>query len=222
MSNIRAIFRCSHSSATGEGARSFNFAVGPSKKVYKWGMKWKSLESTEIFSSGIFKLSSEKCELPDGRVMEKYFVMDFPDWVNILPITPDGQVILVKQYRHASGEVHLEVPGGSMDPRLKESPEEGARREMLEETGYDSSRIISVGAHYPNPALQTNRMHTFLALDCELTQDQQLDPFEELELYFCSLEALQEHLKKGDITHSIMIASIALCLNYLKENPLAF
>lgn len=181
-------------------------------------MKWKTLESKEIFSSGLFNLRSDKCELPDGRIMPRYFVMDFPDWVNILPITTDKQVILVKQYRHASGHVHLEVPGGSMDPRLNENPLDGARREMLEETGYDSKRIEKVCSHFPNPALQTNRMHTYIAYDCEKVQEQNLDPYEDLSLYFCSIEKLEEHLLNGDINHSIMMASVALALNQLKKS----
>ncbi len=181
-------------------------------------MKWKVLGSTDLFKSGIFQLRSEKLELPDGRVMPRYFVMTFPDWVNVLPLTKDGQVILVKQYRHASGEVHLEIPGGSLDPDRNESTEEGARREMLEETGFDCKRLVKVASHYPNPALQTNQMHTYVAFDCEKVQEQNLDEFEELELYFCTLEKLQEHLYNGDIDHSIMMASIARALAYLKKN----
>lgn len=181
-------------------------------------MKWKTLSSKELYSAGLFQLRADECELPDGRVMPQYFVMSFPDWVNILPVTKEGELILVKQYRHASQKIHLEVPGGSMDPRLQESPEMGARREMLEETGYDSKEIIHLGSHYPNPALQTNQMHTYIALNCEKTKAQALDPYEDLELYFCSIEKLREHLAKGDINHSVMIASVAMCLNYFDRN----
>lgn len=180
-------------------------------------MKWKVLETTQLFSSGFFNLKTEKCELPDGRVMPKYFVVDFPDWVNILPITKEGQVILVKQYRQASRKVHLEIPGGSLEPRQNEEILEGARREMLEETGYDSKNIVRIHSHFPNPALQSNRMHTFVALDCEKVQEQNLDAFEDLELYFCSLERLEQHLKEGDIDHSIMVASVYCCLNFIKQ-----
>jgi 8-oxo-dGTP pyrophosphatase MutT (NUDIX family) len=183
-------------------------------------MTWKVLSTNKLFSSGLFTLKSEKCELPDGRVMPRYYVMDFPDWVNILPITKNGEVILVKQYRHASKREHLEVPGGSMDPSLQESFLEGARREMLEETGYDSKNIVSIGSHFPNPALQSNRMHTFIAFDCEKVQEQNLDEFEDLSLYFCSLEKLKDHLINGDVDHSIMIASISKALQYLADQKM--
>ncbi len=179
-------------------------------------MTWKVLSTKKLFSSGLFTLKSEKCELPDGRVMPRYYVMDFPDWVNILPITKDGEAILVKQYRHASKKEHLEVPGGSMDPSLQESFLEGARREMLEETGFNSKNIVSIGSHFPNPALQSNRMHTFIAFDSEKVQEQNLDEFEDLSLYFCSLDKLKEHLLNGDVDHSIMIASISKALHYLE------
>ena len=171
-------------------------------------MKWKTLESEDLFTSGIFRLRSDKCELPDGRVMPRYFVMDFPDWVNVLPITEDGEVILLKQYRHASGEIHIEVPGGSMDPRLNETSLEGAKRELLEETGYDSEDVELVLSHYPNPALQTNQMHTYIARNCKKIKDPQLDEFEDLELYFCTMERLKQHLREGDINHTIMVTSL--------------
>ena len=181
-------------------------------------MSWKILQTKEIFSSGLFRLRSDKCQLKDGRIMPRYYVMDFPDWVNILPVTDAGQVVLVKQYRHASGREHLEVPGGSLDPRLKESVVEGARREMLEETGYDSKSIVHVGSHYPNPALQSNQMHTYIAYNCFKAQEQNLDEFEELELYFCSIERLKQHLFDGDIDHSIMVASISMALSHLENS----
>lgn len=180
-------------------------------------MSWKVLESKSLFSSGLFQLKSDRCELPDGRIMPNYYVMNFPDWVNILPVTSKGQMILVKQYRHASGRDHLEVPGGSMDPSLNETAQEGALREMLEETGFHSTQVEKIGSHFPNPAIQSNQMHTFVAWDSIETQAQALDEFEDLELYFCSFEKLKEHLIKGDIDHSIMIASISMALPFIAK-----
>ena len=150
-------------------------------------MKWKTLESKELFASGLFSMRSETCELPDGRVMPQYYIMDFPDWVNVFPITTDGKILLIKQYRHPSQKVHIELPGGSSEPDKDKDMEVAALRELTEETGYAPKSMIPVGFHYPNPALQTNRMHTFLALDCEKVGEPNLDPYEDLELYPLSL-----------------------------------
>ncbi len=180
-------------------------------------MKWKTLESESLFSSGLFSMRADRCELPDGRIMPRYYVMDFPDWVNILPITKEGEAVMVKQYRHASQNEHLELPGGSMEPGAENSSLEAARREMLEETGFDSKNIVYIGSHYPNPALQSNRMHTYIAFDCEKVQEQNLDEFEELDVYKCTLQQLKKHLYNGDIDHSIMIASVSMALKYLEK-----
>ena len=127
-------------------------------------MKWKVLKSKEILKLGFFRMRDDECELPDGRVMPHYYVIEFADWVNVLPITTDGQVIAVEQFRHGSDLVHLEIPGGSLDPRTGETPETAGSRELLEETGYAPAKMIYCGYHYPNPALQNNKLHTFLAL----------------------------------------------------------
>lgn len=178
---------------------------------------WKVLETTPLFESGLFSLVSERCLLPDGRELPKYFVMEFTDWVNILPVTPQGQVVLVEQYRHASQRNHLEIPGGAIDTRDSSGPLEAARREMLEETGYDSGEIVHVASHYPNPALQRNQMHTYVAFDSELVQAQDLDEFEALEVRLCSIDQLEKHLYEGDIDHSIMMASLLRIMPHLKK-----
>lgn len=180
-------------------------------------MKWKVLKSKELFSTGLFKLRTDECELPDGRIMPRYFVMDFPDWVNVFPVTQSGEVLLLKQYRHASERMHIEIPGGSTDPHRGETVEQAALRELLEETGYDSKNLVKVGTHYPNPAMQSNRMHSYVALDCEKVSEPDLDPYEDLELYPCSIEQVEKHLTNGDIDHTIMVASIHQALNYLKK-----
>ena len=181
-------------------------------------MHWKVLESKALFKAGYLHIREDKCELPDGRIMPRYYVIEFPDWVNVFPVTREGEVLLLKQYRQASGKVHIEVPGGSSDPHRHESMQEAALRELLEETGYEAGEIVKVGAHYPNPALQGNQMHSYVALDCKKVAEPNLDPYEDLELYPCSLQQVEEHLLAGDIDHSIMVTSITMALNYLKNN----
>ena len=179
--------------------------------------RWKILDSVELLKQGFFRLRKDRCELPDGRVMPAYYVFEFTDWVNVIPISKTGQVLAITQYRHGSEQVHLEIPGGSMDLRTTESPEDAAARELVEETGYTSKRWISCGYHYPNPALQNNRMHTFVALDCELTAALSLDPFEDLTLTPFPVGELATRLENGEFSHSIIAASIARALPVLRR-----
>ncbi len=178
--------------------------------------KWKVLKSTELFDSGLFRLRSDQCELPDKRIMPKYFVLDFPDWVNVVAVTKDKQMVLVEQYRHAAGEVFLEVPGGSLDSRT-EDPRLAGARELLEETGYKAGEIIDCGSHYPNPALQSNRMHSYLALDCEKVAEPDLDPFEDLKVRLMPVAEAFRRWESGEFTHSIISASFGRTLKHLRE-----
>ena len=181
-------------------------------------MKWKTLESESIFKTGIVTLDKQKCEMPDGRIMPSYYILRFPDWVNIIPITKDKQIVLIRQYRHATGEIHWEVPGGAVNHG--EAAEIGASRELLEETGYASGRLIKVAENFPNPALQDNRIHTYIALDCELQGLQKLDPFEEIEVHVISMDELKRSIVEGRFNHNIVVASLYQSLAYLERHSL--
>lgn len=180
---------------------------------------WKVLKSTELMKARVFKLREDKCQLPDGRVMPSYYVMEFPDWVNVIPITADKKMVMIEQYRHAGGEVFLEIPGGSTHGE-GEDPLEAAKRELLEETGYESSEWIYVGSHNPNPALQNNRMQTYLALNCRKVAEPSLDPFEDLTVKLMPVSEALERWRNGEIQHSIIAASIAISLKFMKEKNL--
>lgn len=177
--------------------------------------RWKVLKSKELFNSGFFRLRTDECELPDKRVMPNYYVIDFADWVNVIAVTPDGQMILVEQYRHAAGEVFLEVPGGSADSR-SEDPKVAGARELLEETGYQPAEMIDCGPHFPNPALQSNRMHTFLALGCVKVAEPDLDPYEDLQVRMMSVTDAYRKWENGEFTHSIISASFGRALKQLR------
>lgn len=176
---------------------------------------WKVLKSIELLKARFFRLRSDQCQLPDGRVMPSYYVMEFPEWVNVVPVTDDGQMILVEQYRHAGEETFLEIPGGSTHDHGEE-PRAAGERELLEETGYQAREWIHCGHHFPNPALQNNRMHTFLALGCRIVQEPHLDPFEDLTVEVRSIKEVIQLLHQGAIKHSLIAASLTLTLNELK------
>jgi 8-oxo-dGTP pyrophosphatase MutT (NUDIX family) len=178
--------------------------------------RWKILKSDVLFKAGFFRARVDQCELPDGRVMPRYYVFEFPDWVNVIPVTPSGELVLVRQHRHGAEQEFLEVPGGSTHPGAQEDPRLAGERELLEETGYRGAEWIACGAHYPNPALQGNRMHTFIALGCELVAKPELDPFEDLTVELMPLEKAYALLDDGGFTHSIIAASLSLARKTLR------
>lgn len=177
--------------------------------------KWKVLSTEELFESGLFRLRVDRCELPDGRVMPRYYTFDFPDWVQAVAATKAGEMIMMTQYRHSAEKEFLEVSGGSLDPRKNETPLEAAQRELLEETGYSSSKWQSLGVHYPNPALMSNRLHTFLALECEKTAEQKLDPYEDLTVKLMGIDEVYKAVSEGKIQHSLILASLFLAKPFL-------
>lgn len=172
---------------------------------------WKVLSSKDIFRTGFFRFRTDECELPDGRVMPNYYVMEFSDWVNIIPITEDGKIVLVDQYRQAAGASFLEIPGGAMDPH-ETDPKRAALRELREETGFVPDDVRLVGVHNPNPAMQNNRMHTFIGYNCRQIEAQQLDPFEDIVVVTVPIPEVYEMIMTGKITHSIVVASLLYAL----------
>jgi ADP-ribose pyrophosphatase len=170
---------------------------------------WKILESRHLHEH----VRIDKCELPDGRVIDG-FVIEYGDWVNVVALTRDGQVVLVRQYRHGAQKVILELPGGVMDSE-DDSPLEAARRELLEETGYASENFIQVGCVYPNPANQTNRIYFFLALDARKVGSQSLDETEEIEVVLKSLEEVIAMAKNGELLQSMQVSAVFFTLAYL-------
>lgn len=171
---------------------------------------WKTLESEELAKYGYFRLRKDKCELPDGRIMPGYFTMEFNDWVNVIPVTKEKKIVLIKQYRHSVNEITIEIPGGSINPKINEPIQRGAERELEEETGYTSKNLEFIGFQYPNPALLSNKMHTYIAWDAEKTKDQELDPYEDIEVFEVTLEELKTLIETRKITHSIILGSFLL------------
>ena len=176
---------------------------------------WRCLDSRELFSSGFFRFRVDKCELPDGRVMPSYYVMEFADWVNVVPVTEDGKIVLIEQYRHASGEVCIEIPGGSTHPGQNEDPAKAALRELAEETGYIPDDVRLIGIHRPNPAMQNNRMHSFIAYNCKKLQEVELDPYEDIRVFTATIPEVVEMIFNGRINHSLIVATLLYALPVL-------
>lgn len=171
---------------------------------------WKVLESKHPFP----KFRMDTCELPSGKEY-KAFVLEFDAWANVVAITKNNEVVLVKQYRHGVQEILLELPGGVVDKG--EDPLEGAKRELMEETGYSAGNIIEVGRLYPNPAIQHNTLFCYLATDVELTGEQHLDDAEEIEVQLVPLDELVKMAAQGKFLHALNVAVLFQALAYLKR-----
>lgn len=169
---------------------------------------WKTIHSESLLKTSVFEIVKEQCELPDKRVMPAYFRIQCADWVNVVPFTTEGKVLMLRQYRHGSRQWHWELPGGAISFRSGENPLMAAQRELLEETGYESARWEGVGSHRPNPALQSNQMHTFVAYDCVRTSELKLDPYEDLSVHELSVEEVKHLIRTKEIDHSLMLASL--------------
>lgn len=180
--------------------------------------KWTTLESEELFKTPFFRLRRENCELPDKRIMSRYYILDFPDWVHIVPITSDNRLLLLKQYRHAAGNVFYEIPGGTTEPGQSEDPMDAAIRELLEETGYRSDQWISLGSYYPNPALQSNCIHVYLAKNCVRVSEQNLDPFERIEVVTMEWNEAYSMVLSQNLKHGLILGSLALAQFHLNQS----
>jgi len=167
---------------------------------------WQRLDSETLYTCRIFSLRKDRNRSPrDGREHD-FFVLDSGDWVNIVPVTSDDEVVLIHQYRHGIDDITLEIPGGMVDPHDL-SPLHAARREMQEETGYDSDDIIPLGSIHPNPAIQGNRCHTFLARNVEKRFEPHFDTTEEAEVLLVPAAQLSELVQQGKITHALVVTA---------------
>ena len=169
---------------------------------------WKILESHHIHKN----VRIDKCELPNGMVIDG-FVLEYRDWVTVIALTKQQEMVLVRQYRHGAQKVILELPGGAMDAE-DQSPMQAARRELLEETGFASDTFIQIGCVSPNPANQTNLIYSFLALDAEKVGGQHLDSTEDIEVVLKPLDEVIRMAKKGELLQSMQVSAVFFALAY--------
>lgn len=168
--------------------------------------KWKILESNYISRRPWMTARCDKVELPDGRVNPEYWVLEFPDWVNVIAIATDGRMVMVRQYRHALGITSYELCAGVMEEG--ETPMQAAKRELLEETGFGGGEWREYMTISANPSNHTNMAHNFLAIGVEPMSEQHLDDTEELTYHLFSREEVFGMLRRGEIVQALMAAPL--------------
>lgn len=165
--------------------------------------KWKLLDSKYIIKRPWATVRVDQIQLPSGFIKDEYYVLEYPTWVNMIGFTTDDQILFVRQYRHGAGEILVELPAGVVEEG--EDPEDGARREMLEETGYAFQSIEKICELYANPATSGNITHTYLLKGGVRVQDQDLDDSEDIEVITMSVDQARQFLfdnKIGQALHS--------------------
>ena len=179
-------------------------------------MKWKILSSEYLFKETWFSVRKDRCETPDGKIVDPYYVYEFPTWVTALPITEDNKVIMVKQYRHAIEDISLEIPGGCVDNTDK-TFQEAIARELLEETGYSFKNFDYLGKISSNPSTNNNWMHMFLVRGGIKTHEQKLDHNEDIDVELYTIEELKTLLKENKIVQAMHVTCILYGLEKLRE-----
>ena len=178
-------------------------------------LTWKICSSEYIHKGPWATLRSDKCEMPDGRIVEQYYVLEYPNWVNAVAITEDNKILMVKQYRHAAAIVSLEIPGGVIDG--DESPEHAMRRELLEETGYQFDSMELLCTVYANPSTANNHTYCYLAKGGKKVQEQSLDEHEELVVEEYTIDEVKKLLSENKIAQSLHCTGLYYALIKLGE-----
>lgn len=168
---------------------------------------WKTIEFGESIDLKIFTARWVRRENPKSRKQSKFIVLDSQDWVNIIPITKENKIVLVKQYRHGIDQITLEIPGGLIDKG--ENPLDAAMRECKEETGYWSDeKPIFLGKVRPNPAFLTNTCYTYLWNNVEKKFEPKFDLNEDVEIVLKDVGEIENLIKDGMINHSIVLNAL--------------
>ena len=175
---------------------------------------WKLLKSEYVLQTRWLSLRADTCQLPTGHIITPYYVLEYPTWVNIVALTTDLHVILVRQYRHGVQQTVLELPSGSVE-QTDASPLVAAQRELCEETGYTSDAFVETGRVSPNAANHANLTYCFLATAVERIGEPVADETEHVETVCVPLPEVIELARRGELLQAMHISSLFFALNTL-------
>jgi len=170
--------------------------------------RWERTGRRYLFRSPVFRIREDTLVSPRTGGSLPFYVLECDDWVNVVAFTTADELVLVRQYRQGREELSLEIPGGVVEP--DEPPADAARRELREETGYTCEAIEPLGWVAPNPAIQTNRCHTYLATGCRYEGEPTPDEGEDIEVELMPAAQVRDALREGTIRHSLVVAGLYL------------
>jgi ADP-ribose pyrophosphatase len=179
---------------------------------------WAKSDEKIILKTKVFSVSQHEAQLDEKK--GEFVVIHAPDWINIIAETEAGEIIVIYQYRHGLDCITLEIPGGVMDKG--EDPLESAKRELLEETGFESDEWTKLGVTAVNPAIMNNHTHLFYAGKCKKVAEQDLDEHEDIEIKLLSKKVFLEKVRNGEINHSLIMAAVCLWNLSQKEGSSLF
>ena len=168
---------------------------------------WQKVGSRAVGDHRIFTIRSDRVISPRTREEHDMYVIDCPNWVNVVAVTSDAQVVMIEQYRHGSNTVELEIPGGMIDAR-DASPEAAGARELREETGYEGPAVKRLGQIFPNPAIMSNVCYTVLVENCRLTHPVEFDSGEDLATRLVPVAEIPGLVAAGKIQHSLVVVAL--------------
>ncbi|WP_013320280.1 NUDIX hydrolase [Gloeothece verrucosa] len=178
--------------------------------------KWKLINSQLVLNNQWCQVKQDTVQLPNGQIVDDYFVNLRPEIALVFPLTPDNQIVFVRQYRHGVQEILLELPAGSFNAQQEDSLM-AARRELEEETGYVSEQFIQLATLYDNPVKDNNKIHLYLALNASPLGKQHLDLTEDIELVLVPMTRVKYMIQCGEICVCGSVAAIYLALDFLKS-----
>lgn len=169
---------------------------------------WRRQRAERLLRCRVFNIDRVHFRPPDGGRPHAFYRLTAPDWINVIPVTPEGDVLFVRQYRFGVEDLTLEIPGGMCDPG--ETPRRAARRELREETGFRARKLIELGWVHPNPAIQDNRCWTYLARDVVRVGAARPDVHESFDLVRVPFGEVSERIRRAEITHALVVSAFQL------------